>query len=155
MNVKEMEMSLNKIIRTSLLAMALLAPQVVLAAAPAKLYDCRFTKGSDRKWVAPQIIILREDGAKTATVSDGLIIEFEGKPLTAKVILDGKRRLVFEWKLHIKDNSNNTAVMTYTASMEKATGKVDVRANPYAYDNNFTRSGKCTATAVKPGQTLK
>lgn len=133
---------------------ALFAPAVASAA---QIFDCTLN-GTDTEtgsWISPRVIIIREPGAMTATVNDAVIVEFVGHPIEAKLEQEGKRRSIFSWAVDIADSSNNKATFHYSASIERATGKIQMSADAFGYRNRNRASGTCRIGTVKPGTAKK
>ena len=107
---------------------------VVLAApvfAKGILYDCQITE-QDKKagWIAAQIVVIVPETGQPSVV-DGLILHFEGKPISAR-IKDRGQELVVKWSLQsAKDSSGRKlANLGYTARISKENNSVRVRGGP-------------------------
>jgi hypothetical protein len=136
--------SMNNFTKTILMATF----GVVMAApvlAKGVLYDCQITQ-RDKKagWIASQIVVIVPETGQPSVV-DGLILHFEGKPISAR-IKDRGPELVVKWSLQsAKDSSGRKLTnLGYTARILKENNSVRVTGKPIGAPQTWKGAGKCT-----------
>lgn len=108
------------------------------------------------RFVAPTIFVGVQPEKRTAVVSDIVILHFDKKPATGRVITFNDRRLRVSWEVRNIKDSRQTPVarMDFSLSLNRKTRKVEVFARPVGYPNTFSARGTCTPVNAKQVQEL-
>ena len=118
---------------------------LALTAAPARaegIFECSIAQHPDNgNWIAPTMVVSHK--GDEATIFDGIIKQFIGNPIAAKIETDNPVRTTFVWEVTTKGVTNQTARMQYRLTITKADLKASVAARPPRYSNNFTARGTC------------
>jgi hypothetical protein len=96
--------------------------------------------------ISNQFVFSIDSGAGTAIVNDMLITGTTGGPIVAEIANETASRYTIKWRI---DSSNNTEyrnipTLLFRATINKATNRISIAAQPPAYDNRFNSQGTCT-----------
>lgn len=109
------------------------------------LYDCDMTDAeSSRGWISSKVaLVVADDG--TVQVVDGVVLHFNKKPMQTTVVRDNARRLIVKWSLDNAraDNGHSFGDFDYRASVNKATGQIELTAIPRNFDTGVRSAGTC------------
>ncbi|MCH2164156.1 MAG: hypothetical protein MK098_05830 [Marinovum sp.] len=119
-------------------------------AAP-EAYECDLSAGiGANQWVSPRYIFSFDRKTNVAAVTDRLAATFfDGRPAPARIKRETRNGgVVLVWEVNARSASGQNAKFRYSAIIDGRTKRVNVSANPLAYNNNFNGSGKCTQLVV-------
>ena len=107
---------------------------------------CEMNTDLGNSAISNRFVFSIEPGAPTAIVNDVLISGTTGGPMVAEVTNDTEDRITIKWRI---DESNNTAyrklpTLLFRATITKADYRINIMAQPSAYDNRFNSKGSCT-----------
>lgn len=97
-------------------------------------------------WIRPTIFIGYRASNNTAVVSDSLILNSYGKPVSAHVQQNNAKRLVLRWSVGDLKDVRGTIVtrMDYEERLNRVKNTITVTARPIRYLNsNFGGKGTC------------
>lgn len=121
-----------------------------MASAKGLTYECKMSGNRSKGGAMPAVLFIgHETGADTATVSDPIILHFNKKPVTAKLVSDSAKRITFKWHVNMKNSKGQKARMNYRASVLKANNQLSMSAKPLGYGNGFNGVGSCVVKALK------
>ena len=107
-------------------------------------YHCTVEGASERDWIQPVIFIATDSETNRVVVSDAAILGFnDGLPVEGKVVKDNAARTTFSWTVNMRSSSNQQVKMAYRATYLKASGKMNITAQPRGYDGLFNKLGTC------------
>lgn len=138
------------------IGLAVAAGMCVASSLNAAILDCTY-KTNKESFITDRYIFAYEAGDPAAAVIDGYIKYKAGKPLDAKLETRGNK-LVFSWKIPVKDMYNNIATMYYRNIIDPKTMTAKMTAMAAGVPGeaiNFTASGKCEVIDEKTGKTKK
>ncbi|MDZ4392084.1 MAG: hypothetical protein U1B82_03840 [Cypionkella sp.] len=113
----------------------------------AEVVDCTY-KTNEKSFITDRYIFAYEQGNPEAAVIDGYIKYKLGKPQDAKLEARGDK-LLFTWKIPVKDMYGATANMYYRNTLDPKTMTAKMTAMAAGVPGeaiNFTASGKCEVT---------
>ncbi|WP_121631868.1 hypothetical protein [Tropicibacter alexandrii] len=121
------------------------------AMAATTTYQCKTAPAySNLAWVPEVLFIAHEDGTKTATISDPIILYFNDRqPMSGKLAVDNARRITFAWTVVTRSATNQRAKMRYRATIQKSSGQLDISAQPLGYANSYIAQGTCQRGQLK------
>lgn len=126
------------------LALALWAGQTAQASTT---FTCQIEQAAGNLgWIAPDMVVVHEDGAPRALVNDGLIDTVLGRPVEAQVATDNAARTTYTWQVPTTDSSGQNGKLLFRLTIMKADLSARVKAVPQGYSNNFDAGGTCSRT---------
>jgi hypothetical protein len=121
------------------------------AAAEKMAYHCRIDGTSERQWIQPVIFIALDRAIDRVVVSDASILVFnDGVPVEGQLVRDNSSRVTVSWELEVLSSGNRRLLLDYRATFLKASGKVNVTAQPRGKGTLFNRAGNCLPTKLSP-----
>lgn len=138
------------------IGLAIVAVMGAAASVNAEVVDCTF-KTNAPSYITDRYIFAYAAGDPVAAVIDGYIKFKVGKPIDAKLETKAEK-LVFTWKVQVKDMYNTMATMRYrnTFDPKTMTAKISAMASGVPGEAiNFTASGKCEFIDEKSGKAKK
>ena len=114
-------------------------------------YHCKVNnKGKN---IPPEEVVFGyDDELKAVYIYNAYIAHFAGQPVAGEVTEDSAKKQVFNWSLHITNNSGQQTRMAFRAAIFKKDGKALISAKPHGYSNAFSARGTCRETDQKlPG----
>ncbi|WP_300442790.1 hypothetical protein [uncultured Mameliella sp.] len=121
------------------------------AVAEKMAYHCRIDGTSERQWIQPVIFIALDRAIDRVVISDASILGVnDGVPVEGTLVRDNSSRLTVSWELELRSTGNRRVLLDYRATFLKASGKVNVTAQPREKGALFNRSGSCLATKLSP-----
>lgn len=138
---------MNFLAKAAALAALAVLPQAAIAKGIS--YECQIpqTRGQ-LGWIPEVLFIARLDGAKSVTVSDPLVLHYNGEPVAGKVAVDNSRRVTFAWDLDFQ-NRGQSGTMSYRATYVKGNKVLTISARPLGYSNNINGKGTCVLKQLK------
>ncbi len=126
----------------------LLALPLIAAAGEALALEtlvCQLRQYGGGNWIPEVLFIGREDGAATAVVSDPVVLDFAGAPVSARVVADNARRTTYVWELAVRDRGGTYVPrFIYRATYLKSSGRMEISATAAGFDSRFQGGGTCT-----------
>lgn len=126
--------------------------QSILAAALALLgssafaesYQCDFSKGGNRGWIAPVVLVELDADKGTASVMDGITRSKQDGWFPAKISADTKKRYTVSWTVRrLKSSTGQNVNGDFRLTVQKASLDGTISMLPHGYSNKFTNKGKC------------
>jgi hypothetical protein len=128
-----------------------LALMLALAsAAPAEAettYHCTFSLNSSTTAIAPEVILVYDEASGEAAVIDGIIQNYVGAPLPARLRSSNAVRLLFGWTLPgVKTDSGQWVPrVEYSLNIQRQGLTAQISATPGGNYVPQRASGSCTA----------
>lgn len=124
---------------------ALLLASVTTAQAQLVLV-CDMNTELGQSAISGQFVFSITPGAETAIVNDQLIAGTTGGPIVAEIANETASRYTIKWRI---DSSNNTEyrnipTLLFRATINKSDNRINITAQPPAFDNRFNSQGLCT-----------
>lgn len=106
---------------------------------------CTLQIGRQQTWVPTQVVFRRDRGSDIVLVNDPLILHFVKKPVVGRVKTENAKRITYAWELTSVQNEagQRASRLFYRATIQKATGAVQISAIPVGFSNTFTALGHC------------
>ncbi|MGV6812299.1 MAG: hypothetical protein ACWA47_08640 [Brevirhabdus sp.] len=123
----------------------LLAATVFGTTAMATTYECKIKK-KDHGYIPDILVVSHDEKNGSVLVFDPIIAYFnDEKPLPGRVGVNNAKRVTFKWKLQkiTTPGGQYVAGFTYSATYQKANGRVTVAAVPLGYEDRITGFGSC------------
>lgn len=114
----------------------------------ADVYECDIKRINRGGGIAPVLIFAISDDGAEATVYDGYIKEYYGKPIDAKIVVANDKRYTFKWTVKMNHNHQGEILpgINYRATYLRKTRKFIISGLPIGYDNQYGGSGTCKRT---------
>lgn len=110
-------------------------------------YVCKITNGGPTGWLPDVLFIGHDRKTDNVVVSDPIILHFnDKKPIKGVVDTDNKVRTTFRWKVRARSETSQHATLRYSATYQKASGKVTMAMYPSGYENKIFGDGTCKKT---------
>ena len=114
-------------------------------------WDCKVPAASSTQLVAGQYLFNYDADKAEASVVDPLIMHHKNDFIPVAGIRTKGDKVVFSWKIRT-GNTSKKATLSYTASIDRKTGRFNVHAIPLGYDNSDNVGGVCKEV---PGPLVK
>ena len=92
------------------------------ASAQTVTYDCRMGSGRGTGWVMNQYIFQVDKAALKATVTDPMINQFVGQPITTDLDLRSNGNMIIKWELPNVPSSLGDRLVRYEAFINASNG---------------------------------
>lgn len=128
----------------ALSAATLLVAGTGLAHSAEQAYECTFRQiPANGGWLAENVIFSYAPEKTSIVVYDGIIHEYVGHPIDAKISNDTTNRLTMSWTVKASSASNQKTTMIYRLTMAKADMKAMLTAIPQGYEGTYSAQGTC------------
>ncbi len=108
------------------------------------IYECTFEdRGPNRGWLPTVVYVAYDPDAEEVQVSDPMIQDINGGPLSVKPKTDNDVRLSLSWKLMLESTSQNEYEWTYEFTVYKADNKAKITGIPRGYSDTLYAPGTC------------
>ncbi|MCK8462626.1 hypothetical protein MUY35_02020 [Aliiroseovarius sp. S1339] len=130
-------------------AACIAALSVIAVPAAAKTYECKLKMSrSGGNWMGPTMYVDYDEKNGAATVIDGVLNNFFGKPQTVSRITDNEKRVTFAYTVSLPGGTTRSALPVtskhvYRLTVLKRSLKAKVFMKPVGFDNTFRDSGTC------------
>jgi hypothetical protein len=105
-------------------------------------WDCNVPQTRPTRLVTEQYLFNYDPDKSEASVVDPIINYHKKGFIPVSKIKDDGDKVVFSWKIRTR-NTSKTATLSYTASIDRKTGRFNVQAVPLGYDNDENVPGTC------------
>ncbi len=94
--------------------------------------------------IAPEIILIYDEAAKSMQVYDGIIAHFnKEQPVVAKISSQRANNISFGWSVQMVNSQGQRAKMQYQGSLIINLKELHVTARPIGYANVYSAIGVC------------
>jgi hypothetical protein len=108
-------------------------------------YHCTIRGATDRGLIQPLIFIAIDHAIDRVIVSDAAILGVnDGVPVEGVLVADNAARITVAWTVERRSASTQRVRTDFRATYLKASGEVNVTAQPQRHDGFFNRGGTCT-----------
>lgn len=105
-------------------------------------WDCKVPAASSTRLIAGQYLFNYDPDKSAASVVDPLIKYHKNGFIPVEKIKEKGDKVVFSWKIRT-GNTSQKATLSYTASIDRKSGRFNVHAIPLGYDNSDNVGGVC------------
>ncbi len=131
-------------------AAATAAVLVLAAPASAKTYICKLTEQGKSNWIPQVVRIDHDEKSGKVTVIDPLIKHYKEEPIAGEVATANSKRITYAWTLDKITNKHGgnrqfTSGLRYRITIQRASNKASIWAQPNGYANQFRGKGSCEA----------
>ena len=111
----------------------------------ATIYECNVKANGFDGGIAPLLIFTINDAGTEASVYDGMIKKYHGKPIPAVVVKANAKRYTLKWTVDMVRDSENKPMpgINYRATYLRGNHKFTLTGFPIGYDNQFIGTGTC------------
>lgn len=121
----------------------------VLAVLPltvgATTMDCAVNPGNLNKgWITDRYVIRIDDATEAVTVMDGVINQYEKKPVEGVLVKRTAGQIIVSWRVLVLSNTQKRFKMEFRATYFVGENRLDLFAKPAGYYEKYGAPGRCT-----------
>ncbi|MCA0273652.1 MAG: hypothetical protein LCH69_16545 [Proteobacteria bacterium] len=105
-------------------------------------WDCKVPAANSTRLIAGQYLFNYDADKSAASVVDPIINYHKKNFIPVSKIKVKGDKVVFSWKIRT-GNASQKATLSYTASIDRKSGRFNVHAIPLGYDNSDNVGGTC------------
>ena len=123
-----------------------------LAAKLVDVYECDFggsRSALSKEELLPGKLMIINDGTYDYLISDEIIERENGQPIRAKVNRDGRKKLVLEWSMMVKNRRGATVRVVYRLAYFKSSQTAIISAKPTRGKLSYNDRGGCKKKMIQ------